>query len=212
MSYASVSELKSRLNITSTDASRDSVMTALLNAAEEAINGLCNRPHGFIADAIASARYYHGSGSECQRIDECTEITTVSIKSGTTYTDMTTPTTYFTGDGDWVPATGSLDNPEYNRTPYTMLLIDSGGSYGHFPKSTLPNIKVTARWGYADSVPAHVKEACVVLASRWWKRGESGWADSAANPDMGALQFRQSIDPDVKAMLIEARLVVPAIG
>lgn len=220
MPYATVSDLKNRLNIVSTDTTRDSVMAALLEAAERAINGLCNRPHGFIADATASARYYPGNGADCMRIDECTQITTVAVKDSPTdtgYTDWGAPTTTLAGDGDWIPATGSADNPEYNRTPYTLLIIDPNGSYSHFTSGVLggrkvPTVKVTARWGYADTVPPQVKEACVVQASRWWKRGESGWADSAANPDMGGLQFRQSIDPDVKGMLIEARLIVPAIG
>lgn len=220
MAYATVTNLKDRLNITTTDATRDAVLSALLDASSQAIDGLCNRPHGFLADAVASARYYTGHGKAFLQIDECVEITTVAVKdspSDTTFTAWTTPTTNFTGDGDWIAYRGTPEHPEYNRLPYTGLMVDPNSDEGYFTNGnmngrSLPTAKITARWGYADAVPPQVREACIVQASRWWKRGESGWADSVASADMGSLQFRQALDPDLKAMLIEARLVVPAIG
>lgn len=232
MSYATITELKNRLNITTTDTTRDSVLAGLLDAASEAINGLCNRPDGFVAVATATARYFYGNGARWQRIDECVSVSSVAVKDSptdTTYTAWTSPTTNFSNDGDWIAAAGSQEFPEFNRLPYTLLLVDPSGDNGVFTSGrftgragfrpdndtgyrNLPTVKVTARWGYAESVPPQVREATIVQASRWWKRGESGWADSIANGDMGALQFRKSIDPDVKAMLIEARLVKVAIG
>ena len=217
MAYATVTNLKDRLNITTTDATRDAVLSGLLDASSQAIDGICNRPHGFVADSVASARYFPGSGKAWQRIDENVSVTAVSVKdsySDTTFTAWTAPSTAFAGDGDFIVATGGYERPEYNRTPYTLLLTDPNGSYGAFTAGFggRPTVMVTARWGYSDTVPPQVREACIVQASRWWKRGESGWADSVASADMGSLQFRQAIDPDLKAMLIEARLVVPAIG
>lgn len=231
MAYATVTELKNRLNIDTTDATRDGVLNALLNAASGAIDGYCNRPDGFVADAVASARYYAGSGTPLQMIDECTQITTVSVKdtaTDTSYTDWTTPTTDFSSDGDWIPFAGSSDDPQFNRLPYTGIMTDpASGSYDTFtsgkfstrggfrPSSgvarNIPTVKVTARWGYADVVPDNVREACIVQAARWYKRGEGSWNDSIATAEFGQMQYRKVLDPDLQAMLMEARLVRPSV-
>ncbi len=209
MAYATVTELKNRLNIDTTDATRDSVLNGLLNAASAAIDGYTNRPDGFIADAVASARYYAGSGHATQYIDECVQITLVAVKdeaSATTYTSWTTPTTDFSADGDWLPFAGVAEDPQYNRTPYTGIMIDPNGSYATFTSGqytsrpgfrpsggytrNLPTVQVTARWGYADDVPDNVREACIVQASRWYKRGQGAWEDTLASGEFGSGKIR----------------------
>lgn len=233
MAYATIVELKARINKTGADA--DVVLTGLLDASTEAIDGLLNRPDGFEADALATARYYSGSGKPYQYIDECVEITEVAVKDSVTddtYTAWVTPTTNMAGDGDWLAFTGDPMSPEFNPLvkliPYIAIMIDPAGDESLFisgkiatrggfrPSSGIlrgaPTVRVTAKWGYSVLVPTKVREACVVQAARWWKRGESAWADAIATSDFGSLLFRAPIDPDLKHMLINSRLMKPAIG
>ena len=233
MAYATIAELKASINILTTDATRDTVLTRLLSAAEEAINGICNRPDGFLAITTATARYFPGSGKSYQRIDECVAVTAVAVKDSPSddenaYTAWVLGTVGTTTAADVFLASGDPKYPNFGQTPYTLLVIGPNGSQVNFTSGRfasrggfrptadvyrgLPTVKVTARYGYSDTVPPQVKEACVLQASRWYKRGESSYADTLGSAEMGILQFRKALDPDLEAMLVLARLVKPAIG
>jgi len=222
--YVTVTELKNRIEVTTTDATRDAVLLALATAASCAIDNLCNRPDGFVALATASARTYAGSGRSWQRIDDCTAITLVAVKdspSDSTYTSW--------ASADWIAFTGDPERPDFNRTPYTAIMCSAVGDYSIFTSGFyttragfrpdpdqdfmrgVPTVQVTAKWGYATAVPGPIKEAAATLAARWWKRGESAWSDVLASGELGQLMFRQMIDPDVKLMLIAGRYVRPAV-
>ena len=229
--YAKTAELKDRINKTSDE--QDAVLDALLLAASRVIDGYCNRPDGFLAITTATARFFPGSGKPYQRIDECAAISAVAVKDSSTddetsYTAWTLGVVGTTTGADVFPCSGDPKYPDYTSLPYTLLVIGANGDFDHFPTGkfttrggfrpssgiarSIPTVKVTARWGFALTVPANVKEATILQSARWWKRGESSWADALASSDLGQLQFRQSLDPDLKAMLIEARLVRPAVG
>jgi len=70
-------------------------------------------------------------------------------------------------------------------------------------------VSVTANWGYAFHVPAAIKEACIGLSARWFKQGQSAWADTMASPELGQLIYQRE-NQDIKMMLM--RYVKPAIG
>jgi hypothetical protein len=78
--------------------------------------------------------------------------------------------------------------------------------------ASVPTVQVTAKWGYAVTVPDRVKQACIIQAARWFKRGEGGWSDSLANADLGTLEFRKVLDPDLELILKQGRLIKPATG
>ena len=67
MAYTTAAELRARIDKTS--ATDDTTLTALIAAAERNINVTCNRPDGFLAISVATARVYPGSGKPYQRID-----------------------------------------------------------------------------------------------------------------------------------------------
>jgi len=229
MAYATVAVLKAEINLVS--ASDDATLTRLLDAATRAIDRFCNRPDGFEADVIASARYYAGRGKPYELIGECVEISTVAVKDSATdtaYTAWTSPTTSYAGDGDWIPCTGDPTYPEFGVLPYTMLLTDPNGDYASFtsgrfshrhgfrPTSTvsrgIPTVEVTARWGYSVLVPDDIEEACVMIAARWYKRLQSGQADTLASGELGQLLYTMKIDPDVALILTSGRYKVPVTG
>ena len=232
MAYATVDELRVQIAKSgNTGTGSDDALQIMLDAASEAIDGFCNRPDGFTADTTASARYYAGNGKPYLLIDECVEITAISVKdspSDDTYTAWDTPTTMLAGDGDWIPFTGDPRRPNFNKLPYTAIMVDPNGSYSVFTNGTyvtrggfkplqdtprgIPTVKVTAKWGYAVTAPVRVKEACIIQAARWFKRGEGAWADTLASTELGQPQFRATLDPDAKFMLQMARLIRPMAG
>ncbi len=200
----------------------DTMIGVLIDAAQLAINGLCNRPDGFVADATATARVFTGSGEGVQFIDECAAITLVAVKdspSDSTYTSWAA--------GDWLAFSGDPMRPDFNRTPYTGVMCTADGDYSRFTSGeyvgrggfkpevyagrAVPTVQVTAKWGYALTVPAVIKQACITQVARWYRRGQSSWADTLANAELGLVQYRKVLDPDVEMMLIRARLVRPAI-
>jgi hypothetical protein len=227
--YATVSIFKNEVQVES--AVTDAMIERLLDAAEETVDAFCNRSDGFLADAAASARYYAGSGTFVQWIDECVAVTAVAVKDGATddedaYTAWTIGTVGSTTEADVFPATGDPKAPTYSRTPYTFLIVGANGDYDTFtsgsfshrrgfrPHTThtrgLPTVQVTARWGYAASVPDRVRQATIAQAARWYQRFKASMADTTAGPEFGRLMFRKTLDPDVQMMLW--RYVKPATG
>ena len=221
MTYAVAADLRARIHKISV--ADDTVLTAIIAAAERNINTTCNRPDGFEALAAATARKYTGSGTSYQWIDECVSITKVEVKEAATDTTYT-----LWADTDYIPARGDPKCPDFNTLPYHLLIIDPSGDYGTFtngqysytpgfPPETdvlrgIPTVQVTAKWGYSVAVPADIREACLAQASRWFKRFEGSFSDALASENLGTLLYRQSLDPDIKRLLVDGRYVKPAIG
>jgi hypothetical protein len=222
-SYAAPAELRTQIDKSgNTGSSSDTNLQILLDAATAAIDQYCGRPDGFTADTSASARVFVGRGQPWLYIPECTAITALAVKDSVSDDDYTA-----WASDDYIAASGSYENPDYNSTPYTLLIVDPDGTGGYAdftngytrglrgfrPTSTLrakPTVQVTAKWGYSTTAPASVKQACLIIASRYFKRGESAWADAAASGELGQLMYRQGIDPEAKQLL--TRLCKPNLG
>jgi hypothetical protein len=220
--YVTAAEIKAATNKTQTD--DDTIFAALATAASRAIDNYCNRPDGFVSVSVATARVYAGSGRSWMPIDECTSISLVAVKNAATDTTYTSWATT-----DWTAFTGDPERPNFNRTPYTAIMCTAGGDYSAFLNGQyitrsgfrpdpdndtyrgVPTVQVTAKWGYAATVPDAIKQAALVLAARWYKRGESSWSDVLASGEMGQLMYRKALDPDVKFMLSMGRYVRPVV-
>jgi hypothetical protein len=236
MAYATYLELRQRINKTSvTD---DATLTAILDAATRNIDtaiGQYRPGHEFFsADAVASARIYAGSGLAFQWIDPCISITTVAVK------DSFDDTTYTAWVGtDWIACSGSMQHPDFNDLPYSMVMVSPAGNYSIFTSGrvggaqhwdpvfaltdassmdrggighAVPTVQITARWGYSAAVPPDIREACLMQAARWWKRFESSMSDTMASGEMGQLFYRQALDADIRRILVDGRYMKPAVG
>lgn len=219
--YANAIELRDQTNKKLSD--DDPNIARLILAASRSIDRACNRPDGFIALATATARTFSGSGRGWLWIDECVAITAVAVK------ESVTDTTYTAWAAtDWFGFTGDPQFPDFNTLPYQGIMVDPSGDYTHFynglhggglrgfaPDTAnargagAPTVSVTARWGFSVSVPADIKQACIIQAARWFKRGESAWADTAASVDMGQLLYTKAVDPDIKRLLEDGRYIKP---
>lgn len=224
--YATVEQLKAQPGVTGGD--DDTVMALMLEAASRTIDGFCNRERdGFLASIVPSARLFVGSGMTYQWIDECVEVVSVAVKF-----TQTQPTYTSLAGTDWLPFKGGPDKPNFNLGPWTGIMAQRPGTIGYWPNGwigtygwiwpsdrvlvddemlpKLPTVEVSARWGYANAIPPQVTQATITQAARWFKRGQSFWADSAASSDFGVMQYRRELDPDVKMMLQLGRLVRPS--
>ncbi len=212
--YATVKELRYHTGKTLTG--DDVEIAQLLDSAAMAIDNYCGRPDGFMAEPNGTARAYIGSGTPVQRIDECVSISLVAVKDSPTDAAYTAWTT-----DDWDAFAGDPTNPNLQPTaqgkPYTGLMVTADGDYsdftsGKYNRWSVPTVQVTARWGYSDAVPDAIRQACLIQAARWYKRGQSAWADTLASPDFGQLMYRQKVDPDVAMILQAGRYIRPAVG
>lgn len=211
--YATSAELKAQPDIQS--GADDTVINLLLAAASRCVDGICNRKRdGFKAAVTATARSYVGRGEAYVYTDEFVDVEMLEIKTsrwGAYLAQGVDDYAGFTGD----PASPTLGEPPYHGVTMLgsasgpFLIADGRPDLGVAPVMTA---QVTARWGYSDVVPDLVKQSTIVLASRWFKRGQSAWADSMAAGDFGQLMFVKKLDPDVEAMLILSRLARPTYG
>jgi hypothetical protein len=198
--YATVAEFKQQSQLSSS--LKDTTIELMLDAAAAVVDGVCNRPDGFLAAVSASSKLSVGTDDEYVHIRECVAVTLVEVLSADAWTGLGA-TAWNAYAGDWLA-------PDFDSTPYTGILL-TGRSQATFLKEKYPTVRVTARWGYAETVPAQVKVATIAQAHRWFKRGESSWADVLGSPDTGQLFYRSKLDADIRLMLEGARLVRPVI-
>lgn len=213
--YATVDQLKTRFS-NKTDTKDDTALGEVLTAAEFKIEAFCNRSQdGFLADTSASAREYTGTGLAYQWIDECVEVSSVAVKTTTQETSYTA-----WASTDWRAASGHPARPNWSKTPYRLIIILPTGSKTSFLSGKLgqiatPTVQVSSKWGYAAAGSRAlelVREACIAQALRWFQRLKSGFSDTLAGPEFSTLLYRQSLDPDIKDMLVNGKLVREAMA
>jgi hypothetical protein len=190
--YATVADVKAGSD--SKDDKWDGVISRLLSSAEEVVNQFCNRPYGFVALGTPSAKLFAGTNKAFLYIGDCISISSVEKVDGSTLTQ-------------WVGFSGDYVRPSY-ELPYQGILLGKGVFEMELATT---QYQVVARWGYAETVPNVVRDATIAQTSRWLKRGQGNWADTTANAEAGMLLYKQPLDPDIKMMLVNARLVKPAI-
>ena len=191
MSYASLADLKAAIRITDTD--DDTLLQVALDAATEAINEHCNRT--FLASETATLRRFEPVNG-IVTIDDIYTVDGLIVDVGGTTIPAAVP---YTSAGYTLLPVGALTLGE----PHTGLRYDS------FPLSSWPllwaiekaTVAVTAKWGYAATVPAAVQMACLLQASRWFARRLSPYG-IAGSPEMGSeLRLLAKLDADVAVML-----------
>lgn len=229
--YCLPAELRTQIEKDGTTGSAsDAALMILIKAASQVIDRYFNRPDGYFkAEAIGTARYFAGLGKPYIIIDDFASYTQVAVK------DSPTDTTYTVWvDGtDYQAFSGDPLSPNFNDTPYTGFMCLPGGDYTYFTSGrygstprgfrphpddgpslgrSVPTVRVTAVWGWATTPPDSIKAVTIGLAARWFKRGQSSWADAVAATEMGTLLYSSREYSDLKMMLESLRMFKPAIG
>lgn len=148
--YTNKTEIEN-YTLTTIDATFNSQIDNWIEAMENYIDQMTGR--NFIADAVSSetVRYYDGDNTGKLLIDDCIEVLEIENGDGNILTPDTSP---LKADGDFLlyPA---------NRLPITRIELRGG----YFPAWPKRNVKVTARFGYSENVPADIKQVATVLVA-----------------------------------------------
>jgi hypothetical protein len=202
--YVSATELKAAMPdvIGTTTTTYDGILSTLAQRASRVIDELLgygdmNLPAAFDAATTATDRYYSGNGQDWLSVEPCVAITTVAVKVAEASADWTA-----WAAGDWDKAAGGEADPNYNAGFYDLLLVNPGISKT-FTRGR-KTVKVTARFGRTDSPPAIIVQATIMLAARWFKRGQQAFQDTGANAELGQLTYTKGLDPEMDKLLLKA--------
>lgn len=183
-SYATLSELKSRLGIT--DSTDDAALTNALATASRGVEKCCGRQ--FNDAGSVSARVYEPDGTRCVNVDDFSTTTGLIIETDPGFTKAY-GTVWTTSDYQLEPLNGIVDGE--TGWPYCEIEAISGlffpipAGYGN-PAT----VRVTARWGWA-AVPAPIKEATLIVAQETHKLKDAPFG-VAGYGEYGAVRVREN--------------------
>lgn len=211
--YCSLEELKAAVDKKEPD--DDAVIAVCINVASDWINRTTNRPDGYAPPEEPTVRFYAGTGQTVQYIDQCIEITEVAVKRSAPDTDY-----QVWADDAWFSFLGEASWPNLNMLPYNGIMTTAGNGYifteSRFGNTMrgfndwrwspsayrrVPTVRVTAKFCYSDAVPAVIKQACIIEASRLYKMGRSFYADALASAELGKLIMMGDVHPMTKQLL-----------
>lgn len=185
--YASLNEVKAALRIS--DSIDDTLLEMATESASRLIDGYAAR---IFYNAGTATRYYVAQDDFVVEVDDLAN-GTVTITTAQD-ADGTFDTTWGTDDYQLEPLNGVLDGIAW---PYTT--IRAVGDYLWPISGGEALIKVQGTFGW-PSTPIAIKQACIIQASRIYKRldsplGIAGWGD------MGAIRVSSQLDPDVAQLV-----------
>ena len=188
--YATLSEVKAALRIT--DSVDDSLLETSIEAASREIDGMAERVFYSVGTAT---RVYLPDDSYVVSIDDLESLETLKTSS----TGETFDTTWAATDYQLEPLNGEVSGLSL---PYTR--IRAIGDY-LFPLWDPRNVnaheatvEVKGVFGFS-SVPAAIKQACIILSIRQFKRYDAPYG-VAGFGDIGAIRIGR-YDPDVEALV-----------
>ena len=159
--YCTLSEFKQWMTASGqtleSDTGDDTVIESIIEATSRFIDGECLRY--FYKDATDQTRYYTASDPNYVRTDDLVSVTSIGTDNG----DRTYPYTWGITDFDLWPYNAALEGK-----PYTQIFLSPASRYW-FPVGTAKGIKVTGILGW-PSIPAQIKEACIVISLSTYKR------------------------------------------
>lgn len=182
--YATTQELKDYLRIG--DAVDDVQIALAITAASRAVDRHTNRQFGLVA--APEARKYTASWDRvlCRYVVPIDDLMTVAGLA------VTAPAGAITVYGP-KPVNAAAEG-----RPWTRLVVDPTSPVK--PTTVEDDITVTAQYGWT-TVPATVKQATLMQASRLFKRRDAPFG-VAGSPDVGSeLRLLAKVDPDVAVVL-----------
>lgn len=187
--YCSLSEVKSALRIV--DSLDDSLLEMAVESASRLIDGY-------------AGRYFYNAGSATKLFaaDDQEVVFTEDLQSVSKFETDSAADGAFT---EWASTQYQLE-PLNGRAdgiamPYSNVRAIDGYAFPIYHNQAL--IRITGVWGWA-SVPITVRQACVIQASRIFKRLDSPLG-IAGFGDMGVYRVGARLDPDVEHLVAPYR-------
>jgi hypothetical protein len=192
--YATLADVKAALRIT--DTVDDSLLEISIEAASREIDGFCER----VFTQSTATRIYRPTDAFTVDLDDLQTVTTLKTDADG---DGVFDTTWGTADYQLNPLNGIAGGI---TTPYTTL--KAVGSY-LFPiyeprnvNSQEASVQIVGVWGW-PSIPTAVKQACIILSMRQFKRYDSPTGVMGFG-DLGVMRVGR-VDPDVEKLLMPFR-------
>lgn len=190
--YCSVTDLKERVSID--DNLDDIVIASAIAASSRWIDEHCQRSF----NQVTQPRVLDSACGTLLRPGEFGDLVSVSSLKTDDNLDGVFETTWLAADYQLLPLTAST-RPDPH--PYTSIRSVGARS---FPRATgtgrLGLVEVTGVWGW-PAVPDAVHEACLIQASRVFKRRNSPEGVTGWQSDFGPIRISVRADPDVEMLL-----------
>lgn len=161
--YASLADLKTRLDIT--DTTDDDRLTDALTAASREIEQWCGRQFNDVGST--SVRTFRPRTCEVVAVDDFSTTMGLVVKTDAN-DDGTYETTWASSDYELEP----LDGVVAGSTGWPYYQIRAVGSYLFPVGARRAVVQVTAQWGWS-AVPSAVREACLIAAAELFKVGDA---------------------------------------
>jgi hypothetical protein len=191
--YCTLADVKAALRIT--DTIDDALLENSINSASRMIDQYCNRY--FYSTSANEVRYYQANDGFICWIDDAQSISEIKTSS----TDpLIFDTTWESGDYQVLPA-----NRWANGAYYPITGITATDNYLFPVWADMALVKVTGQFGWS-SVPEPIKFACIIQASRLFKRLESPLGVAGVS-DIGIMRVGANIDGDVAQLINPFRLL-----
>lgn len=190
--YATVEELQAHIDA-SGDAGFDGADTANMELAIEAASRWVDDYCGTRFHASTETRYFTADWHDLLYVDDLISVTT--LQTDDDY-DGVYETTWATTDYILEPRNAAL-----RSRPYRQIRVNVNGDYS-FPRNVVDGVKIAGSFGYATAAPAPVKQACILIAHRLWRRKDTIFG-IAGTPGLGVtvIQAKIGADSDVTALL-----------
>jgi hypothetical protein len=194
--YCSLADVKAALRIT--DTVDDPLLEISIEAASREIDGWCER----VFTSSEATRVYRPTDALTTDIDDLQTATTVKTDSNG---NGTFDIIWSTSDYELSPQNGLAGGI---NIPFTT--VSAIGDY-LFPiynsrnvDSRQSSVQIVGTWGFA-SIPTAVKQACIILSMRQFKRYDSPTGVMGFG-DLGVMRVGR-VDPDVEKLLMPFRRV-----
>lgn len=192
MALVTATTLKTWLGIT--DALDDANLATAASAADRAVKSVCRRE---FEDAVTPAVRWFEAFTPYEVYVDDFHTTTGLIVATDDNDDGTAETTWTASDYQTEPANRTVDGVTW---PYTSIRAVDAHC---FPKGRrLTQVSVTARWGFASSVPGDITTAAHIWASRLFRRKDTP-EGLGGGGEFGVIRVNSKPDPDVMAMLTD---------
>jgi len=189
--YCTLAQIKAAARIS--DSVDDSLLEMAVESASRAIDGHAGR---YFYSSGTATRYYAAEDSFLTQIDDVSSTAiTIQVSSAG---DGVFDTTFAPVDYQLEPLNGNVDGLS---VPYTRIRAVENYLFPVEAEQAL--VKVTAVFGWA-SVPTSITQACIIQASRIFKRLDSPLG-IAGFGDMGAMRVSRYLDPDVEQLVAPYR-------